>query len=151
MSWITVNNDFCFTKSLALRKFTRQGSPQGSPLSLIRKALSLMGKRHLRNLASADCAISPSPHILAMPVTADITLQEQFRTLAAPAGKKVNRFTSFIDRLALILLQFPIRQCRHCKTWKLAKNITKIKNHLAECGEYLKKQREFARKHGNLH
>ncbi len=60
------------------------------------------------------------------------------------------KFTSSDGRLTLTLLQLQLIQCRHCETWSRAENIFKIKNHLAECEAYKKKQQDKARKQDNL-
>jgi hypothetical protein len=85
-----------------------------------------------------------------MPPTADRELQASFKNVGIPIGKKVHKFTPSDGRLTLTLLQLPLMQCRHCEIWNKAENVFKIKNHLAECEAYKKKQQDEARKQSNL-
>jgi hypothetical protein len=78
--------------------------------------------------------------------TADRELQASFKNVGILISKKIHKFTLSDGRLTLTLLQLSLMQYRHCETWNKTENVFKMKNHLAECEAYKKKQQDEARK-----
>jgi Protein of unknown function (DUF 659)/hAT family C-terminal dimerisation region len=83
-----------------------------------------------------------------MPPSSNPELHAAFRNTGIPNGKKARSNTSSNGQLALTLLQLPMMECRHCRNWKLAENVTKMRDHLAECSLYIQFKQEEARKKG---